>query len=429
MSQIRPFVRQAMERLDLLMPGAVRPSAHDPLTYALAYVEHYAADVPRLEHEWEFIYSMLTGAWQRAQYSCVVRLVSALAYVVGRLENSTIGEHILSLGIEASRHLHDTRHLAMFSNRLGGLLYASGAYREGWRLWQMSTSLLDPDSAPLGLWEPLSSFAQIVDIVGSAASAQRAVELFALARRIQSCDDYAVALFTRAFYARLDNDFDRAYDDLSCALRLLSLPALGTAVPPAHRHLFTFVIQAELARVQGQYARSQQYTQTALLLAQTYADRYVLVSLLVDQGLYSLQQGHLLDTQKILMRLREVAQPGDAPHFAHCRAHLERSMLEAPLPALEAGAPISTASERQMIVVAAALPTLPAPAAHYPLLSARERAVLHHVAAGQTNSEIAERLVVTPGTVKKHLEHIYTKLAVHTRTAALARARKLHLLP
>ena len=55
------------------------------------------------------------------------------------------------------------------------------------------------------------------------------------------------------------------------------------------------------------------------------------------------------------------------------------------------------------------------------VLSAREREVLTLVADGLRNAEIAEALWVSPATVRKHLENIYAKLDVHTRTAAVAR--------
>lgn len=54
-------------------------------------------------------------------------------------------------------------------------------------------------------------------------------------------------------------------------------------------------------------------------------------------------------------------------------------------------------------------------------LTARESEVLDLVAAGATNTRIAEMLWISPGTVKKHLEHVYAKLEVGSRTAALAR--------
>jgi DNA-binding CsgD family transcriptional regulator len=54
-------------------------------------------------------------------------------------------------------------------------------------------------------------------------------------------------------------------------------------------------------------------------------------------------------------------------------------------------------------------------------LSTREREVLALVRDGLRNAEIAEALWVSPATVRKHLENIYEKLDVHTRTAAVAR--------
>jgi DNA-binding CsgD family transcriptional regulator len=61
-----------------------------------------------------------------------------------------------------------------------------------------------------------------------------------------------------------------------------------------------------------------------------------------------------------------------------------------------------------------------------PRLTPREREILELVAEGRTNAEIAERLWVSPLTVRRHLENIYTKLGVHTRTAAAAFVGELH---
>lgn len=57
-------------------------------------------------------------------------------------------------------------------------------------------------------------------------------------------------------------------------------------------------------------------------------------------------------------------------------------------------------------------------------LTPREREVMRYVAEGLTNHEIAAALVVELGTVRKHLEHVYEKLGVHSRTAALAQLRQ-----
>jgi RNA polymerase sigma factor (sigma-70 family) len=56
-------------------------------------------------------------------------------------------------------------------------------------------------------------------------------------------------------------------------------------------------------------------------------------------------------------------------------------------------------------------------------LTPREREVIHCVAEGLTNREIAAELVVEPSTVRKHLKNVYEKLGVGSRTAALATLR------
>jgi DNA-binding CsgD family transcriptional regulator len=55
-------------------------------------------------------------------------------------------------------------------------------------------------------------------------------------------------------------------------------------------------------------------------------------------------------------------------------------------------------------------------------LTPREHEVLALVAEGLTNGEIAQRLWISAGTVRRHLENAYGKLGVHTRTAAVRAA-------
>lgn len=55
-------------------------------------------------------------------------------------------------------------------------------------------------------------------------------------------------------------------------------------------------------------------------------------------------------------------------------------------------------------------------------LTEREREVFNLVAQGLTNKDIAEKLVITTNTVKRHLKAIFEKLNVHTRSAAASKA-------
>jgi LuxR family maltose regulon positive regulatory protein len=61
-------------------------------------------------------------------------------------------------------------------------------------------------------------------------------------------------------------------------------------------------------------------------------------------------------------------------------------------------------------------------------LSERELEVLALLTEGRSNTEIAGRLFITVGTVKRHVNHIYGKLEVGSRTQAVAKARELRLL-
>ncbi|MEM1175423.1 MAG: response regulator transcription factor [Pseudomonadota bacterium] len=64
----------------------------------------------------------------------------------------------------------------------------------------------------------------------------------------------------------------------------------------------------------------------------------------------------------------------------------------------------------------------------YLQISDKEYEVLELLAAGHSNQEIAERLFVSPNTIKTHLASLYRKLEVSRRTQAVNRARELKLI-
>jgi LuxR family maltose regulon positive regulatory protein len=61
-------------------------------------------------------------------------------------------------------------------------------------------------------------------------------------------------------------------------------------------------------------------------------------------------------------------------------------------------------------------------------LSERELDVLHGIAKGLTNQEIAQQLYISERTVKWHASNIYGKLQVSNRTEAVVKARTLGIL-
>ena len=61
-------------------------------------------------------------------------------------------------------------------------------------------------------------------------------------------------------------------------------------------------------------------------------------------------------------------------------------------------------------------------------ISGRELEVLELLAAGQSNKEIAQRLNVSPNTVKTHVAKLFDKLEAKRRTEAILRARELGII-
>jgi DNA-binding NarL/FixJ family response regulator len=83
-----------------------------------------------------------------------------------------------------------------------------------------------------------------------------------------------------------------------------------------------------------------------------------------------------------------------------------------------------TIAKRLMSYFATLSPPKPAPPVQtFPELTEREQEILALIAHHLTNMEIAERLVLTPKTVRNHVSNIFSKLQVATRAQAIIRAR------
>jgi DNA-binding NarL/FixJ family response regulator len=81
---------------------------------------------------------------------------------------------------------------------------------------------------------------------------------------------------------------------------------------------------------------------------------------------------------------------------------------------------------RRLIGYFAAMPAN-LPTIVFPELTERERQVLELIAAGHSNSQIAQRLVLSPKTVRNRVSSIFSKLQVADRAQAIVRAREAGL--
>ena len=407
-----------MKRLALLLPEAAGCHIDDLPMYALTFIERYRDDMMQLEMGWQVWRAALMCAWEREDYSSVVSLVAGMAGPAGRICSLAEAERLLQMGISASQRTQGTRQRAYFLNRLGGLLYTHASYWLGRQVWSASLQLAASSTDTFGLWQPLASFAHIADILGNYSYAKQFVEALLNASHVDEPESLAVALFTRGFYARLMGDADSAREDFCNCLRLLSNQLAATISSP-HQRLFTLTIQAELARTEGDYARSCACAEAAYAQAQSCSDRYTMSALLFDQGLYAYTRGCFEDIAPVFLRLRDIARQMNAPHvYRYC------FFLGQYAPGLETPTTQAALAERRESASSSLSTTAP-----YEPLSKREQEVLCYVAAGCSNREIAAHLVIERATVKKHLEHIFLKLDVHNRTSAIARARAFQLIP
>jgi LuxR family maltose regulon positive regulatory protein len=183
-----------------------------------------------------------------------------------------------------------------------------------------------------------------------------------------------------------------------------------------------YIVYARLLLVQGRLADARRWlARLEGFLIERGIYRW-LITVHILQALTADRSGDRPSAVELLARAIEIAAPE-----GYSRAFLnEDRRLFALLPDVRDVAP---AFVGQLLTYDDA--PVETPAAVQPLvepLSDRELEVLRLIAAGLANREIADELVIAVGTVKRHINHIYGKLGVGSRTQAIAKARELRLL-
>ncbi|WP_457421388.1 response regulator [Roseateles sp. P5_E7] len=154
-------------------------------------------------------------------------------------------------------------------------------------------------------------------------------------------------------------------------------------------------------------AAAAELPETEVVVITTLGDEdSVLAALAAGAGGYLLKQGQASRLVEQLQSLRE----GGAP----LSPVLARQLLRRLTPVAQPTAPTR--------------PALPLPAVSDVSLSAREAQILEAVARGYQYDEIAGQLAISLNTVSTHVKRCYRKLQAHSKTQALAQARRLGLI-
>jgi LuxR family maltose regulon positive regulatory protein len=211
--------------------------------------------------------------------------------------------------------------------------------------------------------------------------------------------------------------------DLAFALRWVEASGLSVDDAPQLLHIEQHVAYARILLAQGRLPDARCWLAKLERYAVERGLYRWLITVYVQQALAAQRSGDHTAAVECLARAVQIAAPEE-----YARAFLdEDEQVMALLPGVRHVAPAFV--DRLLAGLAALEPR--AGAAAQPLvepLSEREREVLGLIAGGLSNREIASQLYITVGTVKRHINNIYGKLDVHSRTQAVARGRELELL-
>jgi predicted ATPase/class 3 adenylate cyclase/DNA-binding CsgD family transcriptional regulator len=286
-----------------------------------------------------------------------------------------------------SRVVEDVWHVAETLQRLADLARLQGDYERAVTRGQENLELWRRLGNKGGIAETLNLLGELARLGGDSRQATAYfTESLELLRTLGSKRIIAGVLHNLGTVAQHDRDFERA-----TTLQLESLE-LNAAIEYLPGIADCFVGLAAVAAATGSAERA------ALLLgaAEPHLAAMRGYMPLIDRASYE----HTL---------------------AAARALLDDVAFEAALTrgrALELGHALALASGQMSPSEPVAPTPQPPPAVAPAGLTEREVAVLHLVAQGLTDAQVAERLVISPRTVNGHLRSIYSKLGVSSRTAA-----------
>jgi LuxR family maltose regulon positive regulatory protein len=211
--------------------------------------------------------------------------------------------------------------------------------------------------------------------------------------------------------------------DLPAARRWVERVGLSLDKEPEALGIESCLVYGRLLLAEGRLAEARRWQSRVVGLVEGNGMYRWLISIRIQQALAAEREGDKSAARKHLTRAVEAAAPED-----YVRAFLDEDpQTLVLLQDVRQAAPafvdrlLNYARDAQLEKRAASQPLVEP-------LSERELEVLSLIAAGLSNREIADRLVIAVGTVKRHINNVYGKLDVHSRTQAVAQARELGLI-
>ena len=363
---------------------------------------------------------------------------------LGRLLGNQVFAATVELFLAIDLHLNGKRHeavtvceeaLAHYTDELGRPLPVSGlvSSRLGTLYYEANQLALARQhieqgialSEQLGLSDPL-----MFSYGFSAPTLHAMGETGAALSNLRAAHQVAeqTALAGASWILALETNIHLQQGDFASANQWAKSAGLSVDDEPDYLHMEQHLTYARLLVAQGRLSEARRWLARIESLSRERGLARWLITVHVLQALAAQRSNERSTALDRLSRAVELAAPGD-----YYRAFLDedpavlallrdvRQAAPAFVDQLLEFAGLAEPDEDVTHKLAAAQPLVDP-------LSERETEVLGLIAAGLSNREIAQELVIAVGTVKRHINNIYGKLGVHSRTRAVARARELGLL-
>lgn len=340
------------------------------------------------------------------------------------------GIPILRQGLEMRRQIGDMNGVAWLTLNLSESMLINHDYVESDRYAREALMLMREIGSTKGILQAMFKITQLMLFRGELAQARAmTLQMRDLAEDINNIDGRMVATGTLAvLLCLMDEDYTQAAAEFEQYHLLSQVPFLG-----GHNELGTRWGQVFIACGQGRFDDARALYST--LFWNRMDDPGPLSACFAIEALAHANEGDDEVAAMLLGRAHHIPAWASGwlsqwPMLTRLRAQLEQELGTAAFEAAWArGAAMSNSDVmRDIVHLDGESCDDPLPQPQFESLSDREREVLGLIADGLSNRDIAEKLVLSIGTVKVHTRNIYGKLNVNSRTQAIAQANRLHLL-
>jgi non-specific serine/threonine protein kinase len=325
-----------------------------------------------------------------------------LAMMQGIEKNFATSEALMNESMRIARELGEPQLIANGIYGLGILARYRGDHTRAVHQLEESLVLFRQLGNHVGTYISLFNLAEVATARGDYEQARKLHEQSLTLKREQG-DEWSIAnsLISLAILARLQGDYARAINLLQEALALFQ--KIGDTINVA----FCILEFSTLATIQGQSQLAVQW--------------YAIADLILDGLGYPSHHAYRAESERQLATVR--LRMGEDRFKAALKTGHVLPFDQAIEQVRELGSLLENETD---------LDTTPAFGTNNEVLlvplNERELEVLRLIAEGFSNHEIAERLVIALSTVKWHINNLFGKLGVHSRTQAVARAKELGLL-